>query len=108
MEPRQEQILGWMKPPERKRPRTRTAIGIAAAESSKGLVSVELDAQVLSGGGSYPEKTTIAQLPTTEYCEAGDRLVVSIFDVGGVGTPIVTGVYGGGDKMNARIEALGG
>lgn len=102
MTPEQEQIIGWMKPNETPRGRTRTAVGTAASDSSKGRVLVELDAQVLSGG----DGSATVELSTTEYCEKGDKLVVSIFDVGGVGNPIVTGVYGGGDRMNDRISAL--
>ena len=108
MTPEQEQIIGWLKPSGTQRGMTRTAIGTAASDSSKGMVYVELDAQVLSGGDGYIPSTTTAQLSTTEYVEKGDKVIVSIFDVGGIGKPMVTGVYGGGDKMNERIAALEG
>lgn len=108
MNPQQEQLLGWLKPSETQRGRTRTVIATATSDSDKGMVYVEMDAQVLSGGDGYASRTTITKLSTTEYVEAGDKVIVSIFDVGGIGKPIVTGVYGGGDKMNERIAALEG
>lgn len=108
MTPEQEQILDWIKPQKTERGRTRTAIATAISDSSQGMVLIDLDVNVIADDGTEHRDTTTAKLPTTELVEKGDQVVITFFDVNGVGRPIVTGVYGGGDRINERLAALEG
>lgn len=106
MDPVQEELVNWLSPKKDSGSGTTTTIGKAMSESSQGQVDVDFDASVLSDEGAVEGQTTTVTLPTTVYCQEGDTVIISLFGSGGIKTPTVTGVSGGGDKINERVTAI--
>lgn len=79
---------------------TTTWVGVAVEDSDSGLVTVDF------GGDTVGEEQSI-EVYTTARVRAGDPVIVSA--IGATGTAkeiVVAGVIGGGDAMQADIEAV--
>lgn len=72
---------------------TKTYIGVVTEDSSNGRVSVEID-----GNG------TSVSLPTTVDAKSGDSVLITSTVNNGLDTLTVTGVVGGGDRLQTDIQ----
>ena len=72
---------------------TKTYIGVVTEDSSNGRVSVEID-----GNG------TSVSLPTTVDAKNGDSVLITSTVNNGLDTLTVTGVVGGGDRLQTDIQ----
>lgn len=93
---------------------TRTVYARAVGDSSDGMVEVALGDDVVAEGEEWdddgnqvdPGAGATVTIPTEAAVRGGDAVTVTL--TGGVAkAPVVSGVVGGGDRMQADVDAAG-